>query len=47
MDRRVNPTQLPTSILFGAPDGTTSPAPTFQQKDLILQGLNFGLAYRF
>jgi hypothetical protein len=47
IDRVVSPTQLPTSLSFGIAGGPPRPAHVFNPKDVMIQGLNFGLAYRF
>jgi hypothetical protein len=45
-DRRVNPSQVPTSPTFGG-GGLGAPAFTFTHSDFWAQGLNIGMAFRY
>lgn len=47
VDRRVNPTQVPTSIQFGPAVGPALPSSTVDQKDFWVQGLNAGMTFRY
>ena len=48
LDRRVNPTQVPTSASFGAATaGTPAPLPTAQHSTYWVQGINVGMVIRY
>jgi hypothetical protein len=47
IDREINPTQLPRFNGGGNLAGAGRPAFTFKDNDFWVQGINFGLEYRY
>ena len=47
VDTNVNPNLVPTSMTFGTPGGTTSPAFAFHTTNFFAHGVNLGLEFRY
>lgn len=47
IDRRINPSLVPTSPTFGSGSGTPAPRSAFRHGDFWAQGISFGLALRY